>query len=167
MSELNLQKLTPSEIEKRDRLKSYKPFVYEKVIKFEEKLRNNESVAIIQLQYNYDCNFKCAHCSISDFRFHNKKDRSLTVADVRELSRQADELGLAHIDITGGEPLIFQDLDQLVEAINPARFYLQCDTNGWLMTDEKAKHLKSIGIDKIQLSLDNLSAEDHDAFRRK
>ena len=159
--------LTPAEQEKRQWLKLHKPLVYEKVVRFNEKFKNGESIAIIQLQYNYDCNFKCVHCSISDFRFRNNKGRSLTIADVRELSRQADELGLAHIDVTGGEPLVFQDLDQLIEAIDPAKFYIQCDTNGWLMTDEKAKHLKSIGIDKIQLSLDSLSAEDHDAFRKK
>lgn len=159
-------KLTPAELEKRNQLKSHKPLVYNKVIKFDEKLKKGESIAIIQLQYNYICNFKCRHCSISDFQ-HKKNARSLTIADVRELSKQADDLGLAHIDITGGEPLLFKDMDQLLEAIDPSKFYIQSDTNGWLMTDEKAKHLKSIGVDKIQISLDSLSAEEHDAFRRK
>ena len=88
--------LTPAEQEKRQWLKLHKSRVYEKVVRFNEKFRNGESIAIIQLQYNYDCNFKCVHCSISDFRFRNNKGRSLTIADVRELSRQADELGLAN-----------------------------------------------------------------------
>jgi MoaA/NifB/PqqE/SkfB family radical SAM enzyme len=161
-----VSKLTPREEKSRNQLKLHKPLVYDKVIKFDEKLRNGESIAIIQLQYNYVCNFRCKHCSISDFQF-KKKARSLTIADVRELSRQADEMGLAHIDITGGEPLMFKDMDQLVEALDPSKFYIQSDTNGWLMTDERARHLKSIGIDKIQLSLDSLSAEEHDAFRRR
>jgi len=158
--------LKPSEIEKRNKLKKEKPLVYEKVMKFDEKLKRGESIAIIQLQYSYLCNLNCQHCSVSDFK-KKKNARILTVDDVRELSRQADEIGLAHIDVTGGEPLLFRDMDQLIEAINPAKFYIQCDTNGWLMTDERAKHLKDIGIDKIQLSLDNLSAEEHDAFRRR
>jgi MoaA/NifB/PqqE/SkfB family radical SAM enzyme len=75
-------------------------------------------------------------------------------------------MGLAHLDLTGGEPLVFPDLDEVIEAINPAKFYLQCDTNGWLMTDEKARHLKNLGVDKIQLSIDNLLRQDHDDFRR-
>lgn len=161
-----VQKLTPREINKRNKLKKEKPQVYEKVMKFDEKLRNGESIAIIQLQYNYVCNFNCQHCSVSDFK-HRKNVKILTIADVWELSRQADEMGLAHIDVTGGEPILFPDLDQLIEAINPAKFYIQVDTNGWLMTDERAKHLKSIGVDKIQLSLDSLSAEEHDVFRRR
>ncbi len=164
MSEEHL-KLTPLETERRNHLKAIKPLVYEKVIRFEEKLDRKESIAIIQLQYNYVCNFKCQHCSISDFK-HKKNARILAIEDIRNLSRQADELGLAHIDITGGEPLLFRDMDELVEAIDPRKFYLQSDTNGWLMTDERAQHLKEIGVDKIQLSLDSLSAEEHDAFRR-
>jgi len=158
--------LTPIEIEKRNKLKINKPLVYDKVIKYDEKLNNGESIAIIQFQYDYKCNFHCRHCSVSSFQ-HRRGSRSFTIADVKELSRQADELGLGHIDVTGGEPLVFPDLDQLIEAIDPSKFYLQVDTNGWLMTDEKAKHLKSIGVDKIQLSLDNLVAKEHDDFRRR
>jgi MoaA/NifB/PqqE/SkfB family radical SAM enzyme len=40
-------------------------------------------------------------------------------------------------------------------------------SNGWNLDAEKAKHLKSIGLDKIQLSLDSLVPADHDDFRRK
>jgi hypothetical protein len=73
-------KLTPLEIEKRNRLKLCKPLVYKKVINFEEKLCKGESIAIIQLQYNYICNFHCSHCSISVFR-HKKGARSLTIGE--------------------------------------------------------------------------------------
>jgi len=159
--------LTEKELANRNKLKEKKPIVYDKVIKFSDKLKNGESIAIIQLQYDYRCNFKCQHCSISDFRKNKNTTRMLTVTDIKDLSKQAHELGLAHIDITGGEPLLFKDLDALVEAIDPSKFYLQMDTNGWLMTPEKATHLKNIGIDKIQLSIDSLDATEHDNFRRK
>jgi MoaA/NifB/PqqE/SkfB family radical SAM enzyme len=159
-------KLTLLETEKRNQLKNSKPLVYDKVMKYDEKLNRGESIAIIQFQYDYACNFHCQHCSVSYFR-NKKGDRSFTVADVKELSRQADEMGLAHLDLTGGEPLAFKDLDQVIEAIDPSKFYLQVDTNGWLMTDEKAKHLKRIGVDKVQLSLDNLKSAEHDVFRKR
>src|SRR5208283_3995699 len=107
---------------KRNKLKSEKPYVYEKVMKFEEKLKRGESIAIIQFQYNYTCNFTCEHCSIK--RFQGKREgRQFTIADVKELFRQADELGLARVTITGGEPLVFKDLDDLVAAIDPQKFY--------------------------------------------
>lgn len=152
------------EQKKRNRLKELKPYVYEKIMKLDERIRRGESIGIIQLQYNYVCNFHCEHCSIK--RFQGKKDqRSLTPADVRELARQADEMGLARFVITGGEPLVFKDFDELVAAIDPKKFYINCDTNGWFLDDARAKHLKAIGVDRIQLSVDSLNPEEHDSFR--
>lgn len=160
--------LNPAELLKRNALKDSKPYVYEKIQKYAAKVDKGESIAIVQLQYDYTCNFRCEHCSISKFRWKAKTgDRSLTVADVRELARQADEMGLAHFVITGGEPLLFPDFDEIVAAIDPQRFYITSDTNGWLLDEAKAKHLKSIGLDKLQISIDSLSAENHDTFRRQ
>lgn len=156
--------LTSKETSKRNSLKEKKPYVYEKMQKFEEKLKRGESIAIIQMQYNYACNFECTHCSIKRFRGKSNK-RSMNVNDVRELARQADELGLARFVITGGEPLVFKDFDEIVEAIDPQKFYINVDTNGWFLDEERAKHLKEIGVDRVQLSIDNLDEEGHDEFR--
>ena len=159
------ERLKEEEKEKRNQLKKEKPYVYEKIMKYETKVNKGESIAILQFQYNYTCNFKCQHCSIK--RFQGKKEgRSFTIKDVKELSRQADAMGLAHIVITGGEPLVFKDFDELVAAIDPKKFYITSDTNGWHLDEERAKHLKSIGVDKIQLSLDSLDPEEHDEFRK-
>lgn len=157
--------LTPEEQAARGGLKTYKPRVYEKIQKFDEKLKKGESIAIIQFQYDYTCNFHCHHCCITRLR-RPAGTRCFTIPDVKEFSRQADEMGLAHWVITGGEPLCFKDFDKLVEAIDPSKYYLTSDTNGWFLDDAKAKHLKSIGLDKIQLSLDSLNAKEHDEFRR-
>lgn len=168
---MDKNKLNKNELEKRNLLKKEKPYIYEKIMKYEEKIKRGESIAILQFQYDYTCNFHCEHCSIERFRFEKpgleKKGRFFTISDVRELSRQADEMGLAHLVITGGEPLVFPDFDELVEAIDPQKFYITSDTNGWLLDEKRAKHIKSIGVDKIQLSLDSLSAAEHDEFRRK
>ena len=158
-------KLKPQENNNRNKLKQEKPYVYEKIMKFDEKLKRGESIAIIQFQYNYDCNFRCEHCSVK--KFQDKNDaRQFTIPDVKDLFRQADEMGIARMTITGGEPLIFEDFDDLVAAINPQKFYISCDTNGWLLTKEKAEHLKEIGVDRVQVSLDSLNAEEHDHFRK-
>lgn len=161
-----MAEMKQSENEKRNQLKQEKPYVFEKIMKFNDKVKNGESIAIIQFQYNYACNFRCEHCSVK--RFQGKTDkRCFTIADVAELSRQADEMGLAHMVITGGEPLIFQDFDELVAAIDPQKFYVTSDTNGWLLDDARGRHLKQIGVDKIQLSLDSLDPKEHDDFRRR
>lgn len=159
-------KLKPEEIEKRNKLKKEKPLVYEKIMKFEEKVKRGESIAIIQFQYDYTCNFHCQHCDITKLR-RPPGQRALTPTDVKNIADQADKMGLAHWVITGGEPLVFPDFDEIVKAVDPQRFYITSDTNGWFLDEKRAKHLKSIGVDKIQLSLDSLNAKEHDEFRRK
>ena len=159
------KQLDPIEIQKRNSLKKEKPYVYEKIMKYDEKIKKGKSIAIIQFQYDYTCNFNCVHCSIRKFQ-RKREGKFFTPESVKELSRQADELGLAQIVITGGEPLVFPDFDELVVAIDPQKFWIVSDTNGWLLDEERAKHLKSIGVDKIQLSIDSLNAKEHDAFRR-
>lgn len=147
----------------RNYLKDTKPLVYDKVVKFKEKYDRGESIAIIQLQYNYICNMKCEHCSIKEFQGEKDK-RIITPADVKNLADQADAMGLARFVISGGEPTVFPDLDDIVKAIGPERFYINCDTNGYLL-EKKAEHLKEIGIDRMQLSIDSLDAKAHDDFR--
>lgn len=157
--------LKQEESSNRNQLKESKPQVYKKVMQYDEKVKKGESIAILQFQYDYTCNFKCDHCSVKRFQ-GEKEGRSFNLADVKELSRQADEMGLAHLVITGGEPLVFPNFDELVAAIDPQKFYITSDTNGWKLDLTRAKHLKSIGVDKIQLSLDSLDASEHDKFRK-
>ena len=76
------EELKRSEAEKRNQLKLTRPRVYEKVMQFSEKVKRGESIAIIQFQYDYRCNFACEHCSVE--RFKGKKNaRAFTIADVR------------------------------------------------------------------------------------
>lgn len=160
------KQLTATETANRNRLQREKPLVYEKVRRINELLDAGKSAAIIQLQYNYACNVHCEHCSIKPFQ-GRKNARSLTPEDVKDLFRQADAMGLSRVTITGGEPLVFPDLDELVAAIDPRKFYINCDTNGMLLTSPVARHLKSIGVDRVQLSVDSLDPAVHDAFRGK
>ncbi len=161
----NQENLNQSEVEKRNNLKSEKPYVYEKIMKFDEKVKNGESIAIIQFQYDYTCNFKCPHCCIKKFQDQGKtQGRCFTIEDVKELCRQADAMGLAHLVITGGEPLVFPDFDELVAAIDPKKFYITSDTNGWFLDERRARHLKEIGVDKVQISLDGLTPTSPDNF---
>jgi MoaA/NifB/PqqE/SkfB family radical SAM enzyme len=158
----NQNVLTPAEESKRFALRETKPRVYEKMRRYTDKFNRGESIAILQFQYSYACNFSCEHCAVARME---KKPRRFTLGDVRELSRQGDELGLANFVITGGEPLVFPDLDELIDAIDPSKWYLVMDTNGWFLDADKAKHLKAKGVDKIQLSLDSIHPELHNEFR--
>lgn len=155
---------TSQETLKREKLKREKPKAYEKVCKFEEKIKRGESITILQFQFDYRCNINCTHCSIVNRLNPNRKE--LSVEDVANIAKQADELGLARWVFTGGEPLMSKKFDSFLEAIDPQKWYINCDTNGWFLDHDRAIRLKAQGVDRIQLSIDGLEAEQHDAFRR-
>ena len=75
-------------------LKSYKPQVYEKMIKYPQKIANGESIAIIQFQYDYLCNFDCEHCCIDKFYcLHGQKQPKKATCHIRlfdQISRRCN-----------------------------------------------------------------------------
>lgn len=157
--------IAQQETQKREKLKSVKPKAYEKVCKFDEKIKRGESITILQFQFDYRCNFNCTHCSIAHRANPNRKE--LQAEDVSNIAKQADELGLARWVFTGGEPLMSPKLAPFIQAIDPAKWYISCDSNGWMLDRDRAIELKKIGIDRIQLSIDGLEAREHDEFRGK
>lgn len=154
--------LNARETNNKLKLQDKKPIVYNKILTHPDKIKNKESVALIQLQYNYMCNFKCKHCAIENFKNPTKK--SLTVADVKRIADEADKMGIASICISGGEPLIFPDLLDVINAIGSQRFNISMDTNGYLLTEDKIKWLVDNGVDRIHLSIDGLE-HNHNEFR--
>lgn len=157
--------LTDKQLEqsKREKLKREKPLVFEKVLQISERHQRNIATPIIDIAYDYACNLKCHHCTASGFE---KKERKLSIADLRRISTEAHELGLCQFCISGGEPLIFNDLDDVIKALQPDRFHLAMSTNGHFLTLERAKHLKALGLDKVKISLDHFDENQHNANRK-
>src|SRR5260370_15322413 len=119
--------LTPTEEARRDGLKYTKPQVHEKMSRLREKVARGESIAIVRLEYSYLCNFSCEHCCAEPFMDHkftkiqraaDKRPR-LTLDDVRTLSRQAAEIGLARFVISGGRPLLIVEFPEVAAPIDP------------------------------------------------
>ena len=152
------------ETTRRQKLKEEKPLVYNKIINYDEKFKKGECIAIVDFCFSDVCNMKCKHCCNSSF---SKKDRTMTIKDVENLSAQADELGLCQFNISGGEPLMFPDLDDIIQALQPDKFHLSMSTNGVLLDKDKAKHLKNAGLDKVKISLDSIDPFLHEENRKK
>jgi cyclic pyranopterin phosphate synthase len=84
------------------------------------------------------------------------------ILDFEEVSILVDvfaDLGVDRVRLTGGEPLVRRDLDQLVRllAAKPAIRDLAMTTNGVLLA-EKAAGLKDAGLGRVTVSLDTLTA---------
>lgn len=167
--------LNEKEQSKRNDLARRKPYIAAKLANIAAMEERGEVSPIIRLEKSYLCNFQCTHCS-AEYYMDRHLDKVLKVVDtrrkidlddIRRLSDEADKLGLARFVITGGEPLVMKDFDDVVAAIDPDKHYIITDTNGWFLDLKRARHLKEIGVEKVQLSLDSMVEAEHDHFRNK
>ncbi len=149
----------------RERLKREKPRVYEKFLELDRRARKGQKPPpVIEVAYRYDCNLACKHCFAARFE---RKSRSLTVADMKDLSGQAGALGVHQFILQGGEPLFWPDFDEVVRAVNPQEFYLGLVTNAVLLDRARIGHLREIGIDKIVMSLDSFDKVQYEDNRNR
>jgi MoaA/NifB/PqqE/SkfB family radical SAM enzyme len=101
------------------------------------------------------CNLACTYCNEFD-------DFSKPVA-IEELKRRVDHLarlGTSFIVISGGEPLLHPDLDDLIRHIREKCLIAALITNGYLLTKERIEKLNAAGLDHLQISIDNLKPDD-------
>lgn len=176
-NELVTHQLSDSEKTKRSDLARRKPYVAKKLAANKERQEKGFPTPVLRLAANMLCNFQCNHCCAEHYMDRHlvkltgkpEQRHQLDLNDIRELSRQADEYGLARFVLTGGEPLVMRNpgFEEVVAAIDPEKHYVITDTNGWFMDLDKAKHIKSVGVEKVQLSLDSYIAAEHDQFRNK
>lgn len=118
----------------------------------------------IDIVTSYTCNLKCAHCNISTMTRTDVPP--LSVHEYEALERQFTELGVSQVNFTGGEPLIRADFAEIVRAFRPERRIMVLQTNSTLVrTVEKARWLRDIGIDIVNVSLDSGIAAEHDGNR--
>lgn len=166
---VDIPKKLNEDIEKsRAQLRLKKPRVYAKLMNYlqAEKEGRETAMSLLDFAFSFECNFHCPHCCANLLReLPTQKDMS--VEDVKTVADQADRLGIFIFDLIGGEPLVWAELDKIIEAADPARFYVSVTTNGWMLTRAKARHLREIGVDKVGISIDSGFAEEHDNFRNR
>ena len=112
------------------------------------------------------CNFRCTYCMPKEvfghsYRFMDRKEL-LYFDEITRVARAAVSLGVRKLRLTGGEPLVRRDLEQLVAMLSPLDAELTLTTNASLLP-RKTRALKDAGLDRITVSLD---AMDDATFRR-
>jgi len=107
------------------------------------------------------CNFRCAYCMPSEkyhhaYQFLDKK-QWLSFEEIERLARIFVDLGVNKLRLTGGEPLLRPDLDQLIRHLSviPGVEDLALTTNGSMLSSW-APRLKVAGIRRLTVSLDTL-----------
>jgi GTP 3',8-cyclase len=105
------------------------------------------------------CNFRCTYCMPKevfghDYRFLDRKEL-LDFEEITRVARAAVSLGVKKLRLTGGEPLIRRDLEQLIAMLAELDAEVTLTTNASLLP-RKAQALKDAGLDRITVSLDAL-----------
>ncbi|MBE7558680.1 radical SAM protein [bacterium] len=110
-----------------------------------------------------DCHLRCAHC-FNMSGSHRHPDE-LTHAEAMALCRQLIDLEVLNVCLCGGEPLLRADLFEIAETLGAADIVLSMVTNGYYLTEEKARRLEAAGVRFIQVSIDGVDAETHERLR--
>ena len=106
------------------------------------------------------CNLRCFYCMPEEGINYLPKKDLLSFEEIIRMVSMLAEMGITKVRITGGEPYVRKDLNQLLEKISriPGIEELHITTNG-VLTAAHIPFLKSIGIKSVNLSLDTLDEQ--------
>ena len=109
-------------------------------------------------ELSYQCPLHCPYCS-NPLDLH--RDELETEHWIRVFG-EARRLGVLQLALTGGEPMLRRDLVELCAGARDAGLYSSLITAGTLFTRERARALKSAGLDHVQISIQSPDAADND-----
>ncbi len=134
--------------------------------------RHGRALHDLRVSVTDRCNFRCEYCMPRDvfgrgYRFL-PKDRLLRYEEIERLVRAFVRLGVRKVRLTGGEPLLRDDLEDLVARL--ARIEnlddLAITTNASLLTESRTASLRRAGIRRVNISLDALDEKIYRSINR-
>jgi len=113
------------------------------------------------IEITWRCNLHCIHCDMEPPR---KDEEELSTEEIKDILRQFAQEGSIFLTLTGGEPLLREDLWEILEYAKSLKFIPKIITTGSLMTEEYADRIKKIGLSNVDISIYSVTAETHDAI---
>ena len=118
-------------------------------------LRSTDHPVLAHIIPTRRCNLSCTYCNeYDDF------SKSVPVAEMyRRIDKLAD-LGTSIISMSGGEPLLHPELDDLIARVRSHGCISGMITNGYLLMPDRIKRLNRAGLEHMQISIDNVKPDD-------
>ena len=106
------------------------------------------------------CNIRCFYCMPNENIVFKPREELLTFEEIERFVRVVARLGVSKLRLTGGEPLVRRNLDQLIARLVrvPGIEDIALTTNGILLA-EQAAALRAAGLKRLNISLDALDAQ--------
>jgi pyrroloquinoline quinone biosynthesis protein E len=111
-------------------------------------------------EVTHRCPLHCVYCS-NPLELAQRANE-MTTADWERVLKQASDLGVLHLHLTGGEPLARPDLTQLIRSARQAKLYVNLITSGIGLTADRLQTFVDAGLDHIQLSMQGSEPEGSD-----
>lgn len=122
------------------------------------------NLRLVAWEVTRTCNLACIHCRAA--ALDRPYENELTTEECFRLLDNIETFASPIIILTGGEPLLRQDIFDIASYGNQKGFRMTMAVNGTLLSMEMAKRMIAAGIQRISISLDGATAASHDAFRR-
>ena len=101
------------------------------------------------------CNLSCTYCNEYD-----DVSKPVPLETMYERIDKLGALGTAIITISGGEPLLHPELDDIIRRIRSTGAIAGMITNGYLLMPDRIQRLNDAGLDHLQISIDNVNPDD-------
>lgn len=120
-------------------------------------------IRVVAWEVTRRCNLRCAHCraAAEDHPYAGE----FSPEEARELVEQIARVRPQVLILSGGEPLMRPDLEEIVEAAAARGLQVALATNGCLVDRERARALRAAGLRRASISLDGATPAVHDGFR--
>ncbi len=109
------------------------------------------------------CNYKCKHCCAGASIVDTSKE--LKLDDFKRILKELEKYGIKEIYFSGGEPFSRKDMIDIVSEAVKLGISCNISTNGSLIDNKIARQLKSLGINKVHISLDSHKESIFNDFR--
>ncbi|MGD0676584.1 MAG: pyrroloquinoline quinone biosynthesis protein PqqE [Polyangiaceae bacterium] len=113
-------------------------------------------------ELTYRCALRCPYCSNPVEADYASRANELDADRWVRVFAEAEELGVVQLHLTGGEPLVRRDLEELVAGARERDLFTNLITSGVPLSQDRLAALKRAGLDAVQLSVQGVDAESSD-----
>ncbi len=120
----------------------------------------------LRLSLTERCNLRCFYCMPEEGIQLSPKEHLMSASEIEKIAQVFTQMGINKIRLTGGEPLVRKDVDEVLRRLKKLPVQLALTTNG-ILIDQYLPLFKQCGLRKINVSLDSLHPEKFHSITRR
>lgn len=143
----------------------YKVLIQLEAKQFENIYKDNiENAETMQIYLTNGCNLRCKHCYMYS---EHKKEKELTLEEIKDLCNKFKNIGGKFVTLTGGEVSTREDFTKILSEIDKIGLGMHILSNGINISDELIEIIYNSNVERVQISLDGINEETNAVVRGK